>query len=349
MAGMTVSQQTLPQPRSLSLESPAALWGAFFLSMLLHGGIVGLILYQDWLNRFQFRPEMIEDKQEDFHAVGLYVKPPPEQESRNNPDGAETDATDRPDARFSTNEATVTQRKEVPERPPVNPLLPGEGKQTVGPGNPVPSPFGGKSDGFVVPNGVRNAATAAARSTGDGDATFFTINDKGKRIVYVLDRSGSMIHNDALLVAKQQLIFSLNRLSPKHQFQIIFYDENAYVLKMGAGDKNRLSYATSRNIEKVKVKISAIQPKGGTRHMAALRPALELRPDVIFFLTDADSSLDAGELNEIRLLNKGKSRIHCIEFGKGPDLTGDGNFLKRLADMTGGKHTYRDVQKFQKR
>lgn len=79
--------------------------------------------------------------------------------------------------------------------------------------------------------------------------------------------------------------------------------------------------------------------------MLALRPALERKPDVIFFLTDADSTLTARELDEIRLLNKAKTRIYCVEFGKGPDLSGSRNFLKRLANQTHGGYKYVAVHK----
>ena len=57
--------------------------------------------------------------------------------------------------------------------------------------------------------------------------------------------------------------------------------------------------------------------------------ALAMRPDVIFFLTDAeDPRLTADELDRIRRANK-TTQIHAIEFGFGPS-TGDDNFLKRL-------------------
>ena len=347
-------QRQLPNgPRTnglrTGLNSPFALWAAFLLSVVIHGSLVGFLIYRDWLDASRFRPQTIEDKPVDYHAIGLHPRPTPKQESRNNPDGSKQESNNRPHARFNTSNATTAIQKEVPAKPPLTPQLPGQGIKTIGPGQPVANRLGGASKKFIAPNGIRNGATAASRSFGKGDATFFTIHDKGKRIIYVLDRSGSMIHNDALLVAKQQLIASLNRLSSKHLFQIIFYDESAYVLSVDSKRSKDLAYATSRNIEKVKLQVAAIRAKGGTRHMTALRPALRRRPDVIFFLTDADSGIDAREMNELRMMNKSKTRIHCIEFGKGPDLSGGDNFLKRLSAMTGGRYTYRDVQKFFRR
>jgi hypothetical protein len=335
-------------PRT-GLDSPFALWAAFLLSVVVHGSLVGALLYRDWLNSSRNRPQPIALETADFHALSIYEKPPPKQESRDNPDGPEQEVVNPPLARFNSSDAAGKKPPEVPSKPPVAPLLPQQGSETIGPGRTVPSNVAGPGDHWVTPNGVLDGAPAAPRSLGNGNATFFTLGDKGKRVIYVLDRSGSMIRNDALLVAKQQLIASLNGLTAKHRFQIIFYDESAHVLSLGTGNPNDLISATSRNIEKVKLKIAAIQPRGGTRHMAALRPALLRQPDAIFFLTDADSGLTAGEMNEIRILNKAKTRIHCVEFGEGANLDREDNFLKRLAAMTGGKYTYRDVKKFQRR
>ncbi len=72
--------------------------------------------------------------------------------------------------------------------------------------------------------------------------------------------------------------------------------------------------------------------------------ALGLRPDVIFFLTDADEpQLTADELAAIARANKG-TQINAIEFGFGSPAGGD-NFLKRLARQNGGQHAYVDISK----
>ena len=78
--------------------------------------------------------------------------------------------------------------------------------------------------------------------------------------------------------------------------------------------------------------------------MRPLLMALALRPDIVYFLTDADEpQLSAEELAEIGRANKG-TQIHAIEFGFGPE-SGDNNFLKRLARQNGGQHAYVDISK----
>jgi hypothetical protein len=70
--------------------------------------------------------------------------------------------------------------------------------------------------------------------------------------------------------------------------------------------------------------------------------ALRLRPNVIFFLTDADEpQMNADELRHVRQLNGG-TVINTIEFGMGPPAAHN-NFLRQLAAENGGQHGYVDV------
>jgi hypothetical protein len=77
--------------------------------------------------------------------------------------------------------------------------------------------------------------------------------------------------------------------------------------------------------------------------MSALRAALVLKPEVIFFLTDADLMTN-GDVNEI-LAEAGSTRIQAVEFGRGVNL-GERTPLRRLATTTGGSYLYIDVSQF---
>jgi hypothetical protein len=74
-----------------------------------------------------------------------------------------------------------------------------------------------------------------------------------------------------------------------------------------------------------------------------LRTALALKPEVIFFLTDADL-MSNGDVNQI-LTEVGKTRIQAVEFGRGTEL-GQRTPLARLATATGGSYLYIDVSQF---
>ena len=69
-----------------------------------------------------------------------------------------------------------------------------------------------------------------------------------------------------------------------------------------------------------------------------------MKPDVIFFLTDAaEPQLSSSQLEKIRQKNnRVGATIHAIEFGAGPNQGGV-NFLMRLAGQNGGSHVYVDV------
>ena len=93
--------------------------------------------------------------------------------------------------------------------------------------------------------------------------------------------------------------------------------------------------------------IDTITADGGTDRVAALRLALRTKPNVVFFLSDADKPLMTGEdLGAIQRLNQG-TVIHVIEFGVGPQPNGQ-NFLHRLAAENAGEHAYVDVTRLPK-
>ncbi len=190
--------------------------------------------------------------------------------------------------------------------------------------------------------------TGGEETSGLGQTTFFDIAAKGNRFVYVLDRSGSMYDHGAIRVAKEELVVSLAALEQTQQFQVLFYNQGLLELTGGA-DRPAMQWATDINRTLARQFISSVQPDGGTDHMPALKKALRYQPEHLFFLTDADQPiLSARELNEIKTANNGRTAIHCVEFGKGPEISAD-NFLKKLARENGGTYRYRDVTKFGRR
>ena len=73
--------------------------------------------------------------------------------------------------------------------------------------------------------------------------------------------------------------------------------------------------ATASNKARVQTQLATIISDGGTDHMLALRTALGLKPEVIFFLTDADLMTNS-DVNEV-LAEVGATRIQAVEFGRG--------------------------------
>jgi hypothetical protein len=182
---------------------------------------------------------------------------------------------------------------------------------------------------------------------GKGRTSMFGVEATGYKFVYVIDRSGSMggDGNLALKAAKAELLASIKKLESTHSFQIVFYNERPATFNPKG---NGLAvFANEKNKELAERFVDSISAEGGTEHEAALKLALKLKPDVIFWLTDADRpKLDDEQIDRINRL-AGGTIINAIEFGSGPKKEEE-NFLKKVAEGSAGEHVYVDVTKLGK-
>jgi hypothetical protein len=209
------------------------------------------------------------------------------------------------------------------------------GPRTVGQGLIPGSGLGGN-------NGAGGGSGGGAgRGIGPG-TQFFGARDHAHSFAYVIDCSGSMATRDSLEVAKREMLASISQLPPDGLFAVILYNLQARMLSDPEGQRGLMA-ATAANKSRVQTQLETIQPDGGTDHMLALRTALALKPEVIFFLTDADL-MSNGDVNQI-LTEVGKTRIQAVEFGRGTEL-GQRTPLARLATATGGSYLYIDVSQF---
>ncbi len=185
--------------------------------------------------------------------------------------------------------------------------------------------------------------SVAPKEGGTARTSLFGAVGEGYKFVYVFDRSASMggSGRESLRAVKAELLASLKNLDTVHQFQIIFYNERPTVFNPSSAP-GRLAFATEKNKERAIRFIESIQADGGTEHEDALKAAIRLKPDVIFFLTDADDpKLSPSQLEKIQRLAAG-IRINAIEFGAGPKREKAG-FLADLARQNGGDYVYVDV------
>lgn len=208
---------------------------------------------------------------------------------------------------------------------------------------------GGGVAGDVLPSaGDLTRGVGGGRGGDYGGQTttqVYGLTGQGSKFIYVFDRSGSMsgYGGRPLRSAKAELIASLQDLERVHQFQIIFYNQDPQVFAL-RGRAPRMEFGDDGGKAAAAKFINGIVATGGTEHLRPLQMALALRPDVIFFLTDADEpQLNADELADIQRANKG-TQINAIEFGFGPE-SGEDNFLKRLARQNGGQHAYIDISR----
>jgi len=186
------------------------------------------------------------------------------------------------------------------------------------------------------------AGGGVGRGVGPG-TEFFGARENAGSFAYVIDCSGSMATRGSLDVAKRELINSVDRLPPDARFGVIFYNLHATVLTDPQG-RRALMPATAANKARVGQQLGRVVPDGGTDHMTALRAALALKPEVVFFLTDADL-MTSGDAQAV-IADAGKARVQCVEFGRGVELGGTSNPLRTLARATGGAYRYIDVTHF---
>lgn len=225
----------------------------------------------------------------------------------------------------------------------------------VGPGPQLPTGDGNlgvsglPSEGLPGANGLTQGSGSGTgkRGIGDGstgETTVFGVKGRGTRFVYVFDRSASMSGYEGrpLSAAKRELLNSLQSLDKIHQFQIIFYNDKPHVMNLQPAAQPQLLYGDDQGKKLASTFVGGVVADGGTRHMEALLLAIQMRPDVIFFLTDADEpKLTSADLRKIKDRSRGTS-INAIEFGSGPS-SGRYTFLQQLAAENNGQHVYVDV------
>ena len=152
------------------------------------------------------------------------------------------------------------------------------------------------------------------------------------------DRSDSMngFSGRPLRAAKSELIRSLKSMTDQQRFQIIFYNDGPTPFRIG-GLPMEMIPGEPAYLQRAENYVRSISAFGGTQHLGALKMALRMGPDVIFFLTDARiPRLSVTELREIknRALRSGTT-IHAIEFGP-VSVPPPDSFLR---DMGGAKTT----------
>jgi hypothetical protein len=181
---------------------------------------------------------------------------------------------------------------------------------------------------------------------GYAKVSVFGVEGTGNKFVYVFDRSSSM-EGAPLAAAKRQLIESLNSLDTVHQFHIIFFNHRLRMFDVTSGGR-RIAFASDRNKKLAANFVGGITADGGTDRFTALKQALAFRPDVIFFLTDADDPMSASEMADLeQVYSRSGTAICVIEFGRTP-TTPSKNFLTDLASQSGGKYGYVNTAKLSK-
>ena len=168
---------------------------------------------------------------------------------------------------------------------------------------------------------------------------------EGRKFLFLLDRSTSMGSKGlgVVQVARKELTAAVGKLESHHKFQILGYNNGTRPMKVP-----RLLNASKENKLAVSRFVSNLTAFGPTNHVAGIMSALSYKPDVIVMLTDGGApGLNSQELKRIRRIHGGRTQIHCVQFGLGPQRLED-EFMETLAAQNGGTFRYIDVGEWQR-
>ena len=197
-----------------------------------------------------------------------------------------------------------------------------------------------------------NAATTSEANNrtvdGGGQSVGFSgARGVGRKFVYVVDRSDSMGWNGGTPMRRaiSDAIASVQSLESKKgasKFQVLVFNHEVEVFNGGTG----LIDVNLPNKTRCARFLNSLVPSGGTSPEQALAVGLKMRPDVVFFLTDADEELSDQTLERIQTLRRQckVQQICVVEFRKSTDPVK--KTYRRLAGENGGSYVVRNIDAF---
>jgi len=222
-----------------------------------------------------------------------------------------------------------TGTKDAPvQRQPVAPApdkVPGLGRDPDAAYDPVIGTSGNRIGGQVEPWGFGGKPGGERLFTPGPEPA----SEEGRRIVYVVDRSGSM--TDSLDFVKYELKRSLQELGETAEFHIVFFSSGP-PMEMAT---RRLVAATPRNRGMAMEFIDTVIATGGTDPVQAMERAFAVQPDVIYLLTDGE--FDQAIVGHVKRLNAGgRVRVSTIGFLYYPN----NRVLREIAAQNGGEYKF---------
>lgn len=139
-----------------------------------------------------------------------------------------------------------------------------------------------------------------------------------REIVFVIDNSGSM-GGTSMAQAKASLIYALGRLKPEDRFNVIRFDHTMDILFADT------VMADAANVGRAKAFVAALDARGGTEMVPAMKAALtDRRGSDSSYLRQVVFLTDGAIGNEQQLLDtiadmRGRSRVFMVGIGSAPN------------------------------
>lgn len=194
---------------------------------------------------------------------------------------------------------------------------------------------GGASSGGGAKMGL-----AAAGGGGGPRSTFFGSGGNAFNVVYVIDRSGSMV--DTFDLVRLEMLRSIGRLRDEQMFHIILFAEGRPI----ENAPRKLIPATRKNKKDAAVFLAAVTPEAQTDPVPALVRAFEVlrgakkRGKLIYLLTDGVFPDNEKVLRTIQAKNTAENKVYINTFLYGTKPPAAVDVMTRVAEMTGGRYTF---------
>ncbi|KAL4227000.1 Inter-alpha-trypsin inhibitor heavy chain 3 [Mactra antiquata] len=208
-----------------------------------------------------------------------------------------------------------------------------------------PSPAEQKKDSAQGVSGLFKVQYDVQRSLDAGDVYvvdgYFThffapigLKPLPKRLLFVLDVSGSMAFGRKISQLKEAMGQILEQINEEDSFNIIIFESDVYSWS------NTMREANKTNIEMARAFVSSLDTQGGTNVHDALMKAINVLQEnkqegvdtpIVVFLTDGAPTVGVRDfkkiLNSIDSHNKDKIQIFSLAFGDDANF----NFLKKIS------------------
>jgi hypothetical protein len=186
-----------------------------------------------------------------------------------------------------------------------------------------------------------DALAQARKKAEEGGPSYYGIPLRARRLVFVIDTSGSM-RGERLAAAQKELVQAIDNLTAEAQFNILVFDSKLAIWSQ------KLVTATPDNKKRAASFVNNLIASGNTCTYDALRAALEMKVESVYVLTDgAPTNGQIVRLDLILAAVQAQNRlvgssINVIGIAPGPDNGIFSLFLKALAADNHGQ--YRKVE-----
>ncbi|MCB9881520.1 MAG: VWA domain-containing protein [Planctomycetes bacterium] len=223
----------------------------------------------------------------------------------------------------------------------------------------------GQSFRLVAPDDPR---VQGKRSGNDGYLKYFSLDVTSKRLLFIVDKSGSMLEPARLKgkyanmdvqapkfdLVQKELEKVILSLPEDTTINVIFFNEEVDVWNIGKGNRPSMIQLTDRNKSNLVQYLRLVRPTGSTNVYDALDLALQMGGrgvydkyyktafDTVYLLSDgaptAGAVVDPDEiLRRVRETNALRQiTFHTITFGD----VNNARFMQQLAEQSGGKHVH---------